>query len=445
MKSNIAMTRPVIQTHEGAPARHITPLQQLRRTLLSCLLFEREFYEDGETIADRIREFAHLCDPKDVSELAIEARTKGRLRHAPLLLARELARHPAAKGRIIGDTIYEVIQRADELAEFLALYWGPERLNSLGPRKLSAQVKKGLARAFRKFDAYQLAKYSRDGAVKLRDVLFLVHAKPKDDEQAAVWKKLVDGTLESPNTWEVALSAGADKRETFERLINEGKLGYMALLRNLRNMQEAGVDRQLVMDAIMEGAERSKALPFRFIAAAKHAPTFEPVLDEAMQHSMNAMEPLLGTTVVLVDHSGSMNWPLSGKSEMRRTEAACGVAVMARGLGIDARVFAFSMGIAEVAPRRGLALVDAIQNSMPMTGTNLGAAVQYINDHVPYDRLIVITDEQSHQQVPNPKGRGYMVNVASARNGVGYGPWVHIDGFSEAVIGFIREYERNDV
>ena len=54
-----------------------------------------------------------------------------------------------------------------------------------------------------KFDAYKLAKYDRDSKVNLRDVMFLVSPKPKDEEQAAVWKRLVDGTLESPDTWEV--------------------------------------------------------------------------------------------------------------------------------------------------------------------------------------------------------------------------------------------------
>jgi hypothetical protein len=60
----------------------------------------------------------------------------------------------------------------------------------------------------------------------------------------------------------------------------------------------------------------------------------------------------------------------------------------------------------------------------------------------PYDRIVVITDEQSADRVPTPKGKGYMVNVASAKNGVGYGEWMHIDGWSEAVIEYIRESEQ---
>jgi hypothetical protein len=85
-------------------------------------------------------------------------------------------------------------------------------------------------------------------------------------------------------------------------------------------------------------------------------------------------------------------------------------------------------------------LRDALDQSQPHGGTQLGKALEGLDEK--YDRLIVITDEQSHDRVPAPKGRGYVINVASYRNGVGYGPWTHIDGWSEAVLGYIREMER---
>ena len=100
----------------------------------------------------------------------------------------------------MAETLARVIQRADELSEFVAIYWKD------GHVPLSAQVKKGLAAAFPKFDEYQLAKYDRGGPIKLRDVLFLCHAKPRDQAQADVWKQLVSGSLTTPDTWEVALS-----------------------------------------------------------------------------------------------------------------------------------------------------------------------------------------------------------------------------------------------
>jgi len=423
-----------IYTHEGAKAKHINPLMELRRTLLSCMLWEKTFYEDGVSVADRIRALAKPLKKEDVAALAIEARTKYKLRHAPLLLARELARNH--NGKVVGKTIADVIRRADELTEFLAMYWQD------GKTPLSKQVKLGLANAFRKFNAYRLAKYNRDNVIKLRDVLFLCHAKPKDAEQEQTWKKLIDGTLEAPDTWEVALSGGGDKKESFERLLKENKLGYMALLRNLRNMADSGVDESLVFGALQEGARGSKALPFRFIAAARSVPRWEPQIDQAMQLALNGIENLPGKTVLLIDHSGSMNSSMSSKSDLNRFDAACALAILANGISASCRVFVFANDFAEVAPRNGMALADAIMNSMAWGGTWLGKAVSKVDALAEYDRLIVFTDEQSHDVVPNPKGKGYMINVASYKNGIGYGAWTHIDGFSEAVIDFVREYEK---
>lgn len=432
MRVNTA--RVPVHTHEGAPARHISPLDQLKRSVLSCFLWESGFYEDGVEIAERIKALAQKCDAKDVADLAIYARSEMHLRHVPLLLVRELARHPNRKGVKVADTIATVIQRADELSEFLALYWME------GKQPLSKQVKLGLAWAFRKFNAYNLGKYNRDNAVKLRDVLFLCHAKPKDKAQAATWKKLIDGTLEAPDTWEVALSGGADKGEAFTRLLTEKKLGYMALLRNLRNMEQTGVDSTLVSSALMEGAVKSRALPFRFISAAKAAPQYEPQLDAAMILAMGSMQSLPGKTIVLVDVSGSMDWASSGRSDLTMLDRGGALATLVAGIAEDYKVFTFSQEVVQVPPRKGMALVDAVIQSQPHGGTYLGAAVKAMN-RLEYDRLIVFTDEQSHDAVPNPVGRGYMVNVATNKRGVGYGPWTHIDGFSENVIRFIQETE----
>jgi len=253
-----------------------------------------------------------------------------------------------------------------------------------------------------------------------------------------LWQKLIDGTLESPDTWEVNLSAGSDKKETWERMLKEGKLGYLAVLRNLRNMTSVGVDAALIRDAILarKGAER--VLPFRYVAAARACPQMEPFLDDALGAAINELPPLAGKTVVLVDVSGSMDYALSGKSDLKRIDAAAALASIMPG---DVRVWTFSEQVREVPPRRGMAGVDAVIKSQIHSGTYLGKAVKFINDQVPYDRLIVITDEQSADPVQAPKGRGYMINVASAKNGIGYGSWVHIDGFSEQVLRFIQELE----
>ncbi|MBB5065884.1 TROVE domain-containing protein [Granulicella mallensis] len=435
MKLNILklahLARP--RTHEGAPAVAITPELALRRSVLACMLWENEFYEDGVAIAGRIRELVPKVAAEKVAALAVEARTAMKLRHAPLLLVREMARH-ATHRAFVAETLARVIQRADELAEFVAIYWAD------GRAPLSGQVKKGLAAAFPKFDEYALAKYDRAGVVRLRDVLFLCHAKPRDAEQAAVWKRLVDGELATPDTWEVALSTGAvDKRAHWERLLAENKLGALALLRNLRNMKAAGVDEKLVVSALGT-MKTDRVLPFRFLAAARYAPQWEEELEAAMFRAVAEREKLAGHTVLLVDVSGSMVVPLSRRSEMLRTDAAYGLAVLLREIAEKVSVYTFSVGAVRVPPRRGFALRDAMEASQPHGGTNLGAALEAVKEK--YDRILVITDEQSHDRVPAPKGRGYVINVASARNGVGYGAWSHIDGWSEAVIEYVRELER---
>ena len=428
--SQLNTKRSSIQTHEGGTAKHINSYQALRRAVMSCLLWEDQFYEDGVSIADRICDLIKANKPESVAQLAIEARH--RLRHVPLLLVRELAR---GNGKLIGKTLAEVIQRPDELTEFLAIYWKDGRC------PLSAQVKQGLAKAFQKFNGYQLAKYNRDGEIKLRDVLFLSHAKPKDEAQAAIWKGLVDGTLAAPDTWEVGLSGGGNKKDTFTRLLTEKKLGYMALMRNLRNMTEVSVDRQLITNALIRGAEKSKALPFRYISAARACPQLVREIDEAMQLSLKSQEKLPGETHLIVDCSGSMGARLSDRSELSRFDAAGALAVLLSGICERLRVFAFGSVWKEVAPYQGLSLVDVIKTANVGHATYLGKTVREIQSQSTCDRMICITDEQSHDSIPDPKGTGYVINVASYKNGVGYGAWTHIDGFSESVIDFIREVE----
>jgi 60 kDa SS-A/Ro ribonucleoprotein len=436
------------RTHEGALAAVITDEPALRRSVLSCMLWESEFYEDGVEIAGRIYELVPRVAAERVAALAVEARERMKLRHAPLLLVREMARHATHRG-LVAETLSRVIQRADELSEFTAIYWAG------GRQPLSAQVKKGLAAAFTRFDEYALAKYDRAGAVRLRDVLFLSHAKPKDAAQAELWKRLAANELVTPDTWDVALSAAgraespdksAGKREVWERLLAERKLGALALLRNLRNMHQASVSEELVL-AALAAMKTERVLPFRFLAAVRVAPQWEQALEAAMFRALdNRTARLAGHTVLLVDVSGSMEATLSHRSEMRRTDAAYGLAILIREIAEKATIYTFSEAARRVPSRRGMALRDALEQSQPHGGTNLGASLAQVVGECRegYNRLIVITDEQSHDRVPAPKGKGYVINVASARNGVGYGEWTHIDGWSEAVVEYIAELEGSD-
>lgn len=172
-KTNTKTTATPIRTHEGGPAKRINALSQLKRTVLCCLLWEKSFYEEGVDIVTRIANLIPQCDPNDVAQLAVTARNDYHLRHVPLLIVRLMAGLDSHK-HLVASTLEAVIQRPDELSEFVSLYWETSKKKNLSP--LSSQIKKGLAKAFTKFDAYQLAKWNKDADVKLRDVLFLLNS-----------------------------------------------------------------------------------------------------------------------------------------------------------------------------------------------------------------------------------------------------------------------------
>ena len=226
---------------------------------------------------------------------------------------------------------------------------------------------------------------------------------------------------------------------------------HMAILRNLRNVEQIGVSREHInkIKRALTSSEWTKGagqiLPFRYVSAARAAPSFEPELDQALINSLAEMPKLSGRTAVLVDVSGSMNARLSAKSDLTRMDAAAALAAMFPARRQDLSIYTFSYKTVMVPTRMGMAGVDAINASQIHGGTMLGQAVEEMG-RLNLDRLVVITDEQSHTAVKSPGvPKAYMVNVASYQNGVGYdNGWTHIDGFSEHIFDFIREMESID-
>lgn len=453
MKLNVSL--PQVHTHEGAVAQRVSPLDELKRTVLTCLLWEDSFYEKGSAIAERIEYLCTQVEPWEIARLVLKARNQMNLRHVPLFLMRQLAKRTRERyvipdapnatrtvGELVAATLPAVIQRVDELGEFLVMY---QREGKDQP--IAASVKRGLAAAFHNFNEYQFAKYDRDSAMKLRDVMFLVHPKPQGLAQEELFERIANRTLATPDTWEVELSAGKDKRETFERLLRERKLGGLAVLRNLRNMLQAGVSDELIRARLKGGI--AKALPFRFVTAARYAPSLEDALEETMLQAVAGLPELPGTTGLLIDVSGSMNTFLSNKGETTRIDAAAGLAILLREKGERGVIATFSNDVVMVPPRRGFALRDAISQSQPHSATYLGRAVSTLSMSPMWqtvDRLIVITDEQAHDSVPAPWcPRAYMINVAPYQHGVGYGNgWTHINGWSERVLDYIQEIEKGE-
>jgi len=440
----------------GTPVKQISAEKQLRRLTLAHMLWEKQFYVDGKTAADQLAAVVSKCDPKLVQETAIEARTRFKLRHVPLFLLRELAR----TGSLKADALTEAIQRPDEMSEFLALYWKD------GKSPISNQVKRGLAQAFTKFNEYQLAKWDKNSAaVSLRDVMFLTHPTPGNQEQEALFKKVANKELETPDTWETELSAGGDKRETFTRLMQEKKLGALAFIRNLRNMEQSGVEEKLIR-GYAAAVDVSKVLPFRFIAAKQHVGArFHNMLEDMMMRSLAQHSKLKGRSILVIDVSGSMGQSISSKSDINRLEAAASLAILAREICEDVVIFATAgddgrrkHATVEVPSNlRGFALADYFDSSelrrkVGGGGIFLVQCMDYIAEHVSGDveRILVFTDEQDtggrgfepHKAVRLANGKNYIFNVGSYQNGINSGAWQTVTGFSEAVLEYIEAFEQ---
>lgn len=418
------------QNHHGLKVRKLSPETELARMTLSWMLWEDSFYQTGESIATAVAKAVKQCDAQYVANLAYAARTQFKLRHAPLLLVRELARDHRLKAEYLD----AVIQRADEMGEFLSIYWKDGKL------PIPNQAKKGLASAFKRFNEYQLAKFDKNSAaVSVRDVMFLARPAPDNDEQAALFKKVANKQLATPVTWETELSAGKDKKATFEMLMAENKLGALAFLRNLRNMVQAGIPESTIR-AYSHNLDVSKVLPFRYIAAARIVPQFEDMLEHLMFKSLADHPKLEGKTKIVVDVSGSMfGTKVSSKSDLDRFDAAAALAVLCREICEDVEIWSFSNRAVRVQPRRGFALVEAIRNSQQHSGTYLGQALRDVGND--YDRVIVFTDEQSSDRPAKPAGLGYIVNVANYKNGVNHDAWTTISGFSEAIVDYMQALE----
>lgn len=343
MKFNFSIrSKKEIVNYEGAKAYTLTPEAELYAAVATTMLSDAA-YEKSDARLARIQKLIGTVDALFVAKLAVYARTQMNLRTAPVVLATELAKASDGNG-LVSKAIGRVVQRPDEIMEILAYYqFANARTGAKKLNKLSKQVQKGLAASFNKFDEYQFAKYNRDAAVKLRDALFLVHPKPKDEAQQALFNKIAKGDLATPYTWETELSAlGQQQFENddaktlaicakWEELIDSRKLGYMATLRNLRNMLSAGVSAkhiEQVCDYLSNASAvaKSKQLPFRFLAAYRelkdlksgYAGMIMNALEAALRESVANMQGFNATTKVVVacDVSGSMQKAVSAKSKI---------------------------------------------------------------------------------------------------------------------------------
>ncbi len=362
MKFNTKSTDTTLTVnYEGEKAFVVDAAMQLYSAVVTWSLNDT-FYEKSNQRLLRVRALISQNDPVFVAQLAVYARQKMYMRSAPLVLVTELAKIHTGDN-LVARTTAAVVARADEITELLACYQllnkrkGTKKLN-----RISKQIQKGLAAAFNRFDEYQFAKYNRDTEVKLRDALFLVHPKAKDEAQKALFDKIANNALATPYTWETELSALGQVgypnemarkfafKQKWEELIDSKKLGYMALLCNLRNLLEAEMSYDHVQKvcqtlASAENVARAKQFPFRYLSAYRelqyttteevmmgmsgtgksmfsgnwdHNGEILEALEAAIVQSVATISGFDHKTRVLLacDVSGSMYLPISPKSKV---------------------------------------------------------------------------------------------------------------------------------
>lgn len=342
MRFNFLKTTTPVTNYAEAKAYKLTPEMELYSAVVTASL-QDQFYEKTTDKLERLRYLIAQNDPAFVARLAVYTREKMYLRSVPLVLTVELAR--THKGdNLVSRMTSRIVQRADEITELLAYYTlANNRKEVKQLNSLSKQLQKGLAVSFNKFDEYQFAKYNRKTAVTLKDALFIVHPKAKDEAQQLLFNKIVKDDLQTPYTWETALSAAGQvayssekkKAQAFktvwEGLIDSGQLGYMATLRNLRNMLDydvstAHLQKVCAMLSDREAVLRSKQLPFRYLSAyreLKHIRhgmivSIKRALEKALQVSVQHLKGFDANTRVVIacDVSGSMQQAISPKSKV---------------------------------------------------------------------------------------------------------------------------------
>ena len=322
-------------------------------------------------------------------------------------------------------------------------------------------MKRGLAEAFHNFDEYQFAKYDRDAVIKLRDVLRMVHPTPRNEDEAALFKRIKERTLKTPDTWEVAISAvSADKKaDEWTRLIQEKRLGGLAFLRNMANFVNNKVKRSVVEEGL-KNLKGSMLLPLDYIKAAKMASGYTREIEDAMISSYKHLPKLPGKTLFILDRSGSMGRQVSSKSGFTRLDVACAMAMLASNVCEDFSLVVTAgddwkkvhASVAVDCPPRGFAMTQVIDRcDVGGGGIFTRQVLEWSRNHFKndeFDRIIVFTDSQDcdypDKQTPKPFGKyNYICDISAEQHGIKYrGVWTaEISGWSEHFLTYIAAFE----
>lgn len=394
LRGTATTAQPDTVNFAGGRAFSQTARLELVALLLTTFL-QDEFYRTEAATTQRIRDLIHqINDPRFVAQAALYARHTGGMRSVSHLVAGELAK--SVKGETWTRHFYAaIVKRPDDVLETLSYY-----LATYG-RPIPNSLKKGLGAALARFDDYALGKYRRaQGALKLVDAVNLLH--PRSTTGLA---KLIHGELAPAQTWETALTqageaeteseVAAAKSRAWAELVRTRKLGYLALLRNLRNILTGAPEVVAEVCAQLADAravQRAQVFPFQFLSAATvleqgNLPGAGRVLEalhEAIDLSLNNVPAFAGSTLVALDSSGSM----AGRPQEIGSLFA---AVLVKASGADLMVFSDDATYFTLN-RRDSVLTAARRIPFASGGTSFPSIFQRANRA--YDRIIILSDMQ---------------------------------------------------
>lgn len=440
----------------GGFAYKLPHKEELVSAVLSTFLDDK-YYESGSQRAGRIKDLVSKVDAKFVSNLAIIARKEFNMRSVTTLLIGELAKNHKGDS-LVKDTIVEACTRVDDLTELVAYVGTP----------LPKQVKRGVRNALLNFNRYQLAKYKGEGnAVSLVDVFNMVHPKVQhaSEEQAQAWKDLVEGNLKSFDTWESEISATKQPKETWENLVRENKLGYMATLRNLNNLIKNNVSEEvidLVVEKLtdIEEVKKSKQLPFRFTTAYENVSgnrKLSNAISIAMDIAVDNCPEFSGKTLIAVDSSGSMS------GEPMKKASIFGATLFKKHQNAD--LILYDTTVKELILGDRMPVIDlaqTIEKGAMGGGTETSLVFKYAIQKGVYDRIIILSDNESWNERAWARGDSVQTWYNEYRKTAdphvfaidiqGYGtkdissPKVkYICGWSDRILDFIQTTEKGDI
>ena len=450
----------------GHVAYKMEDKMKLVSQVLTSFFNEQKFYGDNsneiiETVLKVIKD-----DPAFISKLAVFARREFNMRSISHVLVTLLAHEPEGKP-YVRQTVKGVSLRGDDVTEIMACY-----LNRYG-KPIPNSLKKGINDVLQGFDEYTLAKYKGSNkSVKMRDLLCLCRPTPLNDKQSEMWHRCINNNLQIPYTWESELSVKGNTKEVWEELIDSGKVGYMALLRNLRNIlsvEPNNLDKVLnrLQDPI--AVKHSKQLPFRFLAAYKEIYSMPQAtskvlnaLEKAVRISFENVPHLPGRSAIAIDTSGSMGMRISENSTTRCSEIAQLLGLMATAICDDAITMEFDY---ELKVKKYTGTGEILSKAMEAYcggGTDMGLPFEYLMENeLKVDRIIIISDNECNRGLSWSKRKTIQSLANEYKSKVNSSTWIHaidiqgygtqqfyggninlIAGWSEKVLNFILLVEQ---